>query len=113
MPDFLFIKIKIRKCDDYNSDKIFGIIKEGMQEPGVKPFGRILLKPNTVLAHPTVFPIASYIHAKECTLSVTEHVPLSFLTKPCNEVQNNAKKDLICFNGSDTSFSYSILSYDF
>lgn len=51
-------KVIIMRCSDYDSDKIFGIIKEGMQELGVKPSGRILLKPNAVLAHPKVFPIA-------------------------------------------------------
>ncbi|MFC1856577.1 DUF362 domain-containing protein [Thermodesulfobacteriota bacterium] len=51
-------KVLIMRCDDYNSEKISNIVKEGMKALGVKPSGRILLKPNTVLAHPKVFPHA-------------------------------------------------------
>jgi uncharacterized protein (DUF362 family) len=46
------------RCDGYDPDRIAGIVKEGMEELGVKPFGRILLKPNVVLAHPQLFPNA-------------------------------------------------------
>ena len=51
-------KVLIRRCDEYDSDRIAGIIKEGMEELGVTPSGNILLKPNVVLAHPEVFPYA-------------------------------------------------------
>lgn len=51
-------RVLIFRCNEYNPDKIAGIIKEGMEELGVKPFGKILLKPNVVLAHPEVFPHA-------------------------------------------------------
>ncbi len=51
-------KVLIRRCDEYDSEKIAGIVKEGMQELGVIPSGKILLKPNVVLAHPEVFPYA-------------------------------------------------------
>jgi hypothetical protein len=43
-------KVLIMRCDTYDPDRIAGIIKDGMQELGVVPFGRILLKPNGVLA---------------------------------------------------------------
>ena len=46
------------RCDGYDPDRIAGIIKEGMEELGVTPRGRILLKPNVVLAHPQFFPNA-------------------------------------------------------
>jgi uncharacterized protein (DUF362 family) len=46
------------RCSSYDADKIGGIIKEGMEELGVRPSGRVLLKPNVVLAHPEVFPHA-------------------------------------------------------
>lgn len=46
------------RCDAYDPDRIAGIIKDGMEELGVVPFGRILLKPNAVLAHPRFFPNA-------------------------------------------------------
>jgi len=46
------------RCDAYDPDRIAGIIKDGMQELGVVPFGRILLKPNVVLAHARFFPNA-------------------------------------------------------
>jgi len=46
------------RCDEYDPDRIAGIVKEGMQELGITPRGRILLKPNVVLAHPQIFPNA-------------------------------------------------------
>ena len=51
-------KVLIMRCDGYDPDRIAGIIKEGMEELGVTPRGRILLKPNVVLAHPQFFPNA-------------------------------------------------------
>ncbi len=51
-------KVLIRRCDDYDPEKIYGIVKEGMEELGVRPTGRILLKPNVVIAHSEVFPHA-------------------------------------------------------
>ena len=48
-------KVLIRRCDEYDPDKIAGIVKEGMRELRVTPSGNILLKPNVVLAHPEVF----------------------------------------------------------
>jgi uncharacterized protein (DUF362 family) len=51
-------KVLIRRCDEYDPDKIAAIVTEGMQELGVTPSGNILLKPNVVLAHPEVFPYA-------------------------------------------------------
>jgi uncharacterized protein (DUF362 family) len=51
-------KVMIMRCEDYDSEKISGIIKEGMEKLDVRPTGRILLKPNVVIAHPEVFPHA-------------------------------------------------------
>jgi uncharacterized protein (DUF362 family) len=51
-------KVLIRRCEDYDAEKISGIIEEGMEELGVRPAGRILLKPNVVIAHSEVFPHA-------------------------------------------------------
>jgi len=51
-------KVLIMRCDDYDPQKIAGIVIEGMEALGIKPSGRILLKPNTVIAHPEVFPYA-------------------------------------------------------
>jgi uncharacterized protein (DUF362 family) len=51
-------KVLIMRCDGYDPDRIAGIAKEGMAELGVVPTGRILLKPNVVLAHPQFFPNA-------------------------------------------------------
>ena len=50
-------KVIIRKCAEYDADKIAGIIREGMQDLGAIPRGNILLKPNTVIAHPEIFPV--------------------------------------------------------
>ncbi len=51
-------RVLIFRCKEYNPDIIAGIIKEGMEELNVTPSGRVLLKPNVVLAHPDVFPHA-------------------------------------------------------
>ena len=51
-------RVLIMKCDRYDPEKIQGVIKEGMEELGIVPSGKILLKPNVVLAHPTLFPHA-------------------------------------------------------
>ncbi|MBW1706738.1 MAG: DUF362 domain-containing protein [Deltaproteobacteria bacterium] len=51
-------KVLIMRCEEYDPDKISGIIKEGMEELNVRPTGRILLKPNVVIAHPEIFPHA-------------------------------------------------------
>jgi len=51
-------KVLIRRCDEYDPDTIRGIVKEGMEELGVRPSGRVLLKPNVVIAHPEMFPHA-------------------------------------------------------
>ena len=51
-------KVLIRRCDEYDPDRIATIVKEGMRELGVTPSGNILLKPNVVLAHPEFFPYA-------------------------------------------------------
>lgn len=51
-------KVIIRRCRDYNPDKIAGIIREGMEELNAKPAGKVLLKPNVVIAEPELFPNA-------------------------------------------------------
>jgi len=45
-------KVIIRSCPDYEDiSRIRGIVAEGMEQLGAKPFGRVLLKPNVVFAH--------------------------------------------------------------
>ncbi|VEN74584.1 conserved hypothetical protein [Candidatus Desulfarcum epimagneticum] len=51
-------RVLIMKCDRYDPERIKEIIREGMEELGVRPWGKILLKPNAVLAHPDLFPHA-------------------------------------------------------
>lgn len=51
-------KVLIMRCDAYDPDMIAGIVREGMEDLGVTPSGKILLKPNVVIAHPEVFPHA-------------------------------------------------------
>jgi uncharacterized protein (DUF362 family) len=51
-------RVIIMRCDDYDPVKISAIVQTGMKRLGVTPSGRILLKPNVVLAHPEVFPYA-------------------------------------------------------
>ena len=48
-------KVILRRCDAYDPDRIAGIIGEGIQELGVRPWGRTLVKPNTVIAHQRYF----------------------------------------------------------
>lgn len=43
-------KVIIRRCDVYDPDKIRAILREGLEELQLKPFGRTLVKPNIVAA---------------------------------------------------------------
>jgi uncharacterized protein (DUF362 family) len=51
-------RVIIMRCDRYEAEAIAGIIREGMETLEVVPSGRVLLKPNAVIAHPEVFPHA-------------------------------------------------------
>ena len=51
-------KVILRHCDTYDPDIIAQIIGEGMEELGVRPRGRTMVKPNTVIAHQQFFPHA-------------------------------------------------------
>jgi uncharacterized protein (DUF362 family) len=50
-------KVIIRSCREYDPEKLRVIFREGMQELGLRPFGRTLIKPNLVAAGP-MFPHA-------------------------------------------------------
>jgi uncharacterized protein (DUF362 family) len=50
-------KVIIRRCAEYDPDVIRRIIREGLEELELKPFGRTLVKPNLVAAGP-LFPYA-------------------------------------------------------
>ncbi len=50
-------RVILRNCRDYDPEKIRAIIREGLEELGLKPFGRTLVKPNLVAAGP-LFPYA-------------------------------------------------------
>ncbi|HTL32653.1 MAG TPA: DUF362 domain-containing protein [Kofleriaceae bacterium] len=50
-------KVILRSCREYDADKIRQIIREGLEELGLRPFGRTLVKPNLVAAGP-LFPYA-------------------------------------------------------
>ncbi len=49
-------RVIVRKCKEYEPTAIAGIIREGMQDLGEKPSGRILIKPNVVMAN------TDYVH---------------------------------------------------
>jgi uncharacterized protein (DUF362 family) len=51
-------RVLIMRCDQYDPEKIYDCVNNGMAELGVKPTGKVLLKPNVVIAHPEVFPHA-------------------------------------------------------
>jgi uncharacterized protein (DUF362 family) len=48
-------KVILRHCDTYDPARIAQIIGEGMDELGVRPRGRTMVKPNVVIAHHQVF----------------------------------------------------------
>ena len=57
-------KVLLRRCPDYEDlDRIRGLIAEGIEELGVKPKGKILLKYNMVFAHPR-FGRYAYTHPR-------------------------------------------------
>jgi uncharacterized protein (DUF362 family) len=45
-------RVIIRHCDEYDPEKIRRIVREGLQELGLAPHGRTLVKPNLVSAGP-------------------------------------------------------------
>ena len=49
-------RVIIRKCEEYDLFTIAGIIREGVQDLGEKPSGKILIKPNVVTAN------TDYVH---------------------------------------------------
>ena len=51
-------QVLIMRCDEYDPQRIGRIIKEGMEALNVVPTGKVLLKPNVVVAHPQLFPHA-------------------------------------------------------
>ena len=50
-------KVILRSCRDYDPERIRTIVREGLEELGLRPFGRTLVKPNLVAAGP-LFPHA-------------------------------------------------------
>lgn len=48
-------KVILRRCTEYDPGKISKIIQEGMEELGIKPRGRTMVKPNCVIAHPRYY----------------------------------------------------------
>jgi len=51
-------QVILRHCDSYDPARIAQIIGEGMDQLGVQPFGKTLVKPNVVIAHKEFFPHA-------------------------------------------------------
>lgn len=51
-------KVIIRRCEAYETGRIARIVAEGMAELEAVPRGKVLLKPNVVIAHPEIFPHA-------------------------------------------------------
>ena len=47
-------KVIIRSCREYDAEKIRQIIRAGLDELGLRPFGRTLVKPNLVAAGPLI-----------------------------------------------------------
>lgn len=45
----------LRRCASYEPDRIRGIVREGIQAVGDLPQGKVLVKPNGVIAHPEYF----------------------------------------------------------
>ncbi|MBI2893290.1 MAG: DUF362 domain-containing protein [Deltaproteobacteria bacterium] len=57
MPEPTKSKVIIRFCDAYDPERIRHIVREGLEELDLRPFGRTLVKPNLVLSGP-MFPHA-------------------------------------------------------
>ncbi|RME48010.1 MAG: DUF362 domain-containing protein [Chloroflexi bacterium] len=51
-------KVILRHCETYDPARITQITGEGMDELGVRPCGRTMVKPNVVIAHKEFFPHA-------------------------------------------------------
>ena len=49
-------KVILMRCDAYDSDKIKGLISQGMEAMDLRPTGRTIIKPNVVIAHEKYFP---------------------------------------------------------
>ncbi|MBI4575854.1 MAG: DUF362 domain-containing protein [Planctomycetes bacterium] len=51
-------RVIIRHCPTYDPDRIRAIVREGLEELDLRPRGRVLVKPNIVIAHRQMFPHA-------------------------------------------------------
>jgi len=51
-------RVILRRCETYDPDRIRALIGEALDDLDIKPAGRTLVKPNTVIAHPRFFPHA-------------------------------------------------------
>jgi uncharacterized protein (DUF362 family) len=51
-------RVLLLQCQEYDPERIAQVIGQGMDELGVRPRGRALVKPNCVIAHPRFFPHA-------------------------------------------------------
>jgi len=51
-------RVLLLRCDEYDPARIAQVIGAGMDELGVRPRGRTMVKPNCVIAHPEFFPHA-------------------------------------------------------
>jgi uncharacterized protein (DUF362 family) len=49
-------RVIVRKCDEYDPSAIAGIVREGIEDLGEEPSGKILVKPNVVTAN------TAYVH---------------------------------------------------
>ncbi|GEM_PF-4776444 len=58
--------IILRRCPDFNADRITGIIQETVQQPGSQIAGKVFIKPNVVSAS------RRYIHNSYTVPDVTE-----------------------------------------
>ena len=45
-------RVIIRHCDSYDPERIRQIVREGLEELDLRPFGRTLMKPNLVASGP-------------------------------------------------------------
>ena len=51
-------RVFIRRCESYDADKIGSILNETMHELNIRPTGKVMLKPNAVIAKKGLFPHA-------------------------------------------------------
>ena len=83
-------KVILRRCSDYNPEKISGIIREGIEAFGLagRIKGKVTVKPNVVFAHhkiaPSAFTRPEFLDGLITALKARAASPISSQPTPSN-----------------------------